>query len=353
VGKQPAIIELNGQKYDAITGNRVTSAPTATSQPRMVDVIAPTRSIERHKTPSHDVHKKTDHSHTLMRHAVKKPSASSDVVHHEVVHHEKPEPVPIHHSHEPKHNHSHTVSKSPHISRFGDTKPSPYVSQMKSLDVSPKQLDVVSAPKHHEPIHHTAVEHKTTSAEELISKSLQSVKVPEKHSTRTRVKLRHRAAKRLNVSNKVINFAAGTAAVLLIGGFFAYQNVPNLAVRYAGLKAGVSATLPGYHPTAFTVSNNVKYSPGQVAVQYSSNTDDRSYTVTQKRTDWTNSELESFMKTQSGKAPQSYESGQQTIYIQNEGDKITAATVEGGVLKNVAGNASLNTDQVIKIVSSM
>jgi len=355
VGKQPAIIELNGQKYDAITGARITSAPAAAPQPRVVSDIIPHKApIARHHTPSHNVHKKTDHSHTLMRSAVKKPGEHAVTTHH-VAHAEVAEPpkavehVALKHSHHPQHSHAHEVARSPHVSRFGVNAH----STTHHSSEPPKHLDAAHKPQHHTVHHPKAIESNSPTAEDLIQRSLNSIKPDNKKTHRSRVKLRHRAAKRLNVSQRVINFAAGSAAVLLIGSFFAYQNIPNLAVRYAGVKAGISAKLPSYHPTAFTVNSDVQYSPGQVAVQYSSNTDDRSYTVTQKKTDWSASELESFMTAQSGKTPQSYSSGEKTIYIQSEGDKITASTVEDGVLKNVAGNASLNTDQVIKIVSSM
>jgi len=353
VGKQPSVIELNGQKYDAITGNRIASAQPVSNQRVASDIIPHKQAISRQSTPSHNIHKKTEHSHTLMRSAVKKPNgqtveAPKQAPVEVAAPVQAPEPIELHHSHHPKHSHAHEVTKSPHVSRFSNTAVH-HNSYEHSAD-KPKQLDVVAPAKHH--VQHQA-QGKSATAEELIQKSLKSIKPAERRDHSSRTKLRHRAAKRLGVSQRVINFAAGTAAVLLIGSFFAYQNIPNLSVRYAGVKAGVTAKLPGYHPTAFTVSNNVQYSPGQVAVQYSSNTDDRSYVVTQKKTDWTNNELESFMTTQGGKTPQSYASGEKTIYIQSEGDKITASTVEDGVLKNVAGNASLNTDQVIKIVSSM
>ena len=350
MGKQPSIIELNGQKYDALTGKRISSSSQPVPRPRVVSDIAPApkHHSQRTHTPSVQVHKTVQHSSTLMRHSVKKPSVQPKSASTHVAVNNEPKVVNSHPS--TSMHRASQIQKSPVISRFGDI--SPVAQHHKSGDKHHPVLEVAKAPSAPPVIQAKAAHHKTTS-EELIQKSLNSIVNPQKPLTHKRTKLRHRAAKRLKVSTKVINFAAGGMAVLLLGGFFAYQNVPNLAVRYAGMKAGINARLPSYHPTAFTVDKSVRYSAGQVAVSYNSNTDDRSYVITQKKTDWNSSELEAFMAKEAGKALQSYATDDGTIYIQNDNTKVVASTIEDGLLKNVSGDASLNTDQVIKIVSSM
>lgn len=345
MGKQ-SIIVLNGQKYDALTGKRILEGGHVQHAPAKVtvfsDVIASPKTKPHqthHKTPSTKVHQTIQPSKTLMRHAVKKPTPDKQIAHATSV------TPKIQTTSQPKHHLINKVSTSPAISRFGN--------------LQNAETQVTKSITHHAPVEPPKImieaqikEHKIT-AEELIQKSLNSIKEPSKQNLHKRTKLRHKAAKRLKVSNRVINIAAGGMAVLLLTGFFAYQNIPNLAVRYAGVKAGVSATLPGYHPSAFEVSNSVRYSPGQVSITYTSNTDDRDYVITQKNTDWDTSELEKFMAGNSGKSPQSYATDEGVIYIKNENNRVIASTIENGVLKNLSGDSSLNTDQVIKIVSSM
>lgn len=351
MGKQTSIIELNGHKYDALTGKRLSTVP-AHSKPKMMDVapVAKNPHTPHSKTPSTKVHSTLQTSKTLMRHAVKKPAPAKIVSEVKATH-------PSHKatSHAPrsvitpkKTSFKHVeVQKSPAISRFGQSLARPVHDSTNHDQASHHPVHTPKEPPVIQPAY------KPTTAEDLIQKSLNAIKEPQKPLTHKRIKLRHRAAKRLHVSSKVINLASGGLAVLLLSGFFAYQNIPNLAVRYAGMKAGINASLPDYHPSAFQVNKSVKYSPGQIVINYTSNTDDRSYVVTQKKTDWTQSDLEGFMAKESGKSPQTYATENGTIYIQNDNSRVTASTIEDGVLKNISGDSSLNTDQVIKIVSSM
>ena len=249
------------------------------------------------------------------------------------------------------------VPKSSFITRFGDiTAAAPLVHH----DGAPvkkhlAQMDVVPAPHHPQAAAHATpqVHHQPKNpSERLLSAGLSNAHSHEtvKHK---KPQLHRRVARRLGLGRRATNIVAGSLAVLLLGAFVAYQRVPNLAVRYASMKAGVNASLPSYHPAAFAVKTDVEYSPGEVAVSYKSNTDDRSYTVTQKNTSWDNSTLEQHLKDEGGQMPQSFAQDNDTIYIQNVGNKVKASVIKGGVLKNISGDASLNTDQIIKIARSM
>src|SRR5690606_3705897 len=54
-----------------------------------------------------------------------------------------------------------------------------------------------------------------------------------------------KAAKRSSAKkkgkSKLATYAAGAFAALLLGGFVAYQNIPNISMRYAASRAGVQA----------------------------------------------------------------------------------------------------------------
>jgi hypothetical protein len=138
-------------------------------------------------------------------------------------------------------------------------------------------------------------------------------------------------------------------AVLALGGFFAYQNIPNMNVRYAAAKAGVSAGLPGYQPAGFAVNSHVEYSPGKISIAYKANADNRSYTVTQANTSWSSDALKDHLVT-SGSQLHTYPQNGQTIYLH---DSAQADWVSNGIWYSIAGSSSLNTDQLIKIASSI
>src|SRR5690606_23737838 len=110
-------------------------------------------------------------------------------------------------------------------------------------------------------------------------------------------KLKHRVAKKLKISPKLVSDGSFALAFLLLGGFFAYQNIPGLTMRLAASRSGVQGSLPTYQPSGFSLGKNIAYKPGQITINYYSNSDDRSYTVTQSKSSWNSQALhEHFVK---------------------------------------------------------
>ncbi len=360
--KHLATIEINGHKYDARTGTRLSSLVAAPIR-TVSDIIPanPASHTARSLHPSKHVHNSVQRGHTLMRRAVKKPAAphlgKPVLAVEDIVSLTAPITEVTFRSHSDiiRSKRAAAVPKSSLVSRFSDImSPSAAHHEHEPVKRHIAPMDVVPAP-HHTTVQHTPApvhHHAKTPNEKLLSAGLSHAHAHEsvKHA---KPKLHRRIAKRFGLGRRATNLAAGSLAVLLLGAFVTYQRIPNLAVRYASMKAGVNASLPGYHPAAFAVKTGVEYSPGEVAVNYQSNTDDRSYTVTQKNTLWDNSTLEQHLKEEAGKMPQSFAADNNTIYIQNIGDKVKASVIKNGVLKNISGDASLNTDQIIKIAQSM
>jgi hypothetical protein len=138
--------------------------------------------------------------------------------------------------------------------------------------------------------------------------------------------------------------------VLIIAGFFAYQNIPNISIRLASAKAGIHASLPSYQPSGFSVNSHIIYSPGEIAVAYKANADNRGYTVTQKTTTWNSDALKEHLVGASNSMPVSYPNNGQTIYLH---DGSEADWINNGVWYSISGDSSLNTGQLIKIASSL
>jgi hypothetical protein len=163
-------------------------------------------------------------------------------------------------------------------------------------------------------------------------------------------RLHHRVTRKLHVKPRAAGLASLATAFLLIGGFFAYQNVPNLAVKMAATRAGVKAQLPAYRPAGFAMSGPVQYRPGHIAISFKSKTDDRNFVVSQSNSEW-NSEtlLENFV-TSSRRPYQTYQDKGKTIYIY---DGSNATWVDSGVWYKIEGNSSLNSDQLIRIANSL
>lgn len=150
--------------------------------------------------------------------------------------------------------------------------------------------------------------------------------------------------------SKFINYAAGTLAVLLLGGFIAYQNVPNISMRYAATRSGINASLPGYQPSGFSLNRNIEYNPGQITMEFNSNSDEREFSITQKETTWNSESLYKNYVVAKGGQNQKYEDKGRTIYLYGENN---ATWVNGGIWYDLNGDSQLNSDQLIRIATSM
>lgn len=139
-------------------------------------------------------------------------------------------------------------------------------------------------------------------------------------------------------------------AVLLVGSVFAFQNMPEIAMKIASTRAGLNANLPAYQPSGFALAGPIKYNSGEVTLNYKSNSDERAFNVVQKNSSW-NSEtlLENFVETNT-RPYQTFQANGRTIYIY-DGNKAT--WVDGGVWYNIDGQANLNSDQLLKIAESL
>jgi len=307
---------------------------------------------------------KTIKSQTLMRHAVKKPTDAKP----QIEHRSTPvgvTPVNQDMNYQPKSSlfgrsdkervdRAKQVNKSRLVSKFSDFN---FGGSKKSADqpvtatVATTPMPVVKAPA--EPAAPTPVVPRTAGqqkSDQLVKRGMQNATSHTQPMAR-KPKLRARAARRLGTSTKVVSVGAAAFAVLLLGSFFAYQNVPNFAMRVAAARSGVHASMPGYQPAGFAVKGPVHYNNGEVIVSYNANADtNRKYTITQKNSDWSSDALLSNYVAVGNKMYQTYQDQGRTIYIYNG---TNATWVNQGVWYNIAGNANLNGEQLVHIATSM
>ncbi len=353
MGKQihQSVIELNGQRFNARTGtmiNGVSMPATPIVRPTMTDVADRPRN-PRATTASKQIHKATQPGKTLMRHAVKRPSTITDhrTIAMDVVP-QKPGQVTLEkfHSVNPERGHrAESVRQNTRVSRFG--------GELRGAVTLPSKQPMITT-QLSMPVQHLTTplsQHRTGSATaaKILEKGLRSATSHEAVMPK-KAKLHHRFGKKLGLSARSATLVTSSMAVLVIGGIFAYQNIPNIAVHYASTKAGISASLPTYQPSGFTVNNHVTYSPGEISVAYKANADNRAYVVTQKTTNWNSDALKEHLMGISGSIPQIYPDSGRTIYLH---DSHEADWVNNGVWYSITGNSDLNTDQLIKIATSL
>lgn len=345
-------IVINGKHYDAKTGKLLTSTPVAakkaapkTEPGKVLDGFSRRPAHPKPVTPAHQVHQKNEKSKTLMRGAVKKPANNKVHATAHAVGHQPNQTQP--HAGLPANDtriaRASSVTKSSLISRFGS---SDYTSD-------------VQKPKEHKTVAHVPVknappisEHKAVPLSSHANPFAHAIENATSHEQLSpkRESKRNKIARTLRVSPRTFSAGSMVLAGLLLGGFFVYQNIPNLAMKVAATRSGVHANLPGYKPAGFAINGPIKYSAGKISINYRSTTDDRTFAVTQSASEWNEETLlDNFVATER-RAYQTYQDKGKTIYIYDDNN---ATWVDNGVWYQIEGASSLNSDQLLRIANSL
>jgi hypothetical protein len=149
---------------------------------------------------------------------------------------------------------------------------------------------------------------------------------------------------------RVAGIGSISLALLLLGGYFTYLNMPSLSVRVAAAQAGVNATYPDYRPDGYSLSGAVAYTDGEVNMKFASNSGPQNFTLNQKKSSWDSSAvLDNYVKQKAGENYITYNERGLTIYTYGS----DAAWINNGVLYTINGDAPLSSDQIRHIATSM
>jgi hypothetical protein len=398
VAKNQQTISLNGRKYDAVTGDVVrdvapakkVAAATATKpvahvsqaashHPKSVDGFRPPQRVPRaaaaqvkavslHKAakPHHaDVrpvvaskhpvqHTKahaTQRAHTLMRSSVKKPA-------HPFKRHANPQmrtdilaKVPEHVLTPKKSWHTidsrrekmaQHITKSKLVSRFGAGQPSlpPHATAAVMQHARTTKYNAATDIKPTHPIHHD--KHSMDIFEQALQRATSHTqKAPGKHELKKARKTKH--------VNRIASISATLAAIVVLAGFIAYQNSAAINMKVASSRAGISAHMPGYKPSGFAVSR-FTYSAGSVAVKFTSNSDNRSFQVTQASSSWDSNALANEYVANVSPDYKSFQNAGLTIYTYG---KDNATWVSNGIWYNVVSNGGLSSRELLSLAESL
>ncbi len=337
-------IELNGNLYDAKSGRMLgvpSLAPTVTAKTIGMSIDGFTsrrqqRPIHTKKKAAENIHSKTLRSKTLMRRGVSKPYVAPA--------RNTPNAVPSETAGRKEHQdlrlkRAQKITTSRYISKFG---------ARGLLDIYmtpvPADISVRPEPTNQNSTIYTAPENTKNSSLSALDIHLQnSLKHASAHKNKPLKK-----QKRTNKTSKRMNIALMSLAIILIGGFIAYQNSEILAVRIAAQRAGISMTVPGYTPAGFRLNNHTSKA-GEITMGYKSNTDGRSYNLTQSISSWDSGALiahfldaKTYQVTQTNKGLQVY------TY-----DGSNATWLDHGVWFNLYGDAQLSSNQLSELINSI
>lgn len=360
VGNSKNTITLNGKVYDINSGTIIDGLSSSSSgrlnKKREVGQAldgfiksyptaakkAPKSLPQSHHVanPARTLHHKTQHSKTLLRSIVKRPAVISVVK--SVRSLQEQSKIKDERTKRAK-----KIPKSRLISRFGNVASQPAVT--KRTDTLPVRTQPTTAISHHNV-------RATTSINPVITSQVDTMlhaAINHAHShEQPRPKLtssRHNLTRKLNVSSKIVSITASLAAILLLAGFFGYQNLAKIDTKLALMQSHVRGAVPGYSPPGFALSRTVEYQPGQVALNFHSNSDRRSFQIIQKTSTWDSETL--FNSYVINHQPyQSIQDNGRTIYTYGNGN---ATWVDGGVWYQINGSSSLSNNQILKIALNM
>ncbi len=315
------IVSINGRRYDARTGLPTNEQPIEKPKP--------------HHTPhplvtSNGVHTGTQRSSTLNRRLIKKPAAPT----------KSRQPAGT--------GRSMDIARSSSVSRFA-----PVVATRAAVSPKPTTPDKLAAA--HPLVTKAAantpkiapkpvVAAKPATAKEIKETAIS--KAMSRPAAKEPKKRRWLASRRARIATIII----ACVAILVVGGYFTYTNIPSLSVGIAAAQAGIDATYPSYRPDGYSLIQPITYSDGEVVLNFKSNGNDDNFTITQARSSWDSSAiLQNIVKPKVGDNYLTTEEQGLTIYSYND----STIWVNAGILDTIDGNAPLSGEQVRHIATSM
>jgi hypothetical protein len=358
MANKATIVEINGRKYDANTGQLVTenqidnSTPAAGQQakpagaPRNIDGFSspitgthPARPAAQVSANLHQTPQRSQKLHTAAAHPVapkrviramtSKQAAASQNTANASAH------LPAS-AEQQRMQRAKQLQRSAQISKFGNDTPAKpaaptaiQASQPAESAIAPYQPPALTAP--------------AEKPKDLVQK-IQPSQIEQSAAANEPAKKERKL--------KLAPTVAVVVLVVALAGYLTYLNMPNFTLKIASSRAGFAANLPGYNPDSYKFSGPVAYSPGQLTLRYASTKDGTEYKITQKESSWdSQSLLDNFVKHETSENPTTYQERGLTIYVY--GNDNTATWVDGGIWYILEGSAQLSSEQILKIAGSL
>jgi hypothetical protein len=366
------IIEINGRKYDAISGRLLEpNSPTIKIAPQkqpLPNNLGPGMDIDgvrRHKPQNsqatktaqplksrlsgslHQAPFKAEKSQTLIRRIVKKPNATARSL-------TQPARPIVPHS-----TARQLFGKIPaeRLNRAGQITHNNSASRFGAADFSqPKlssNLKVTPAPK----------STGAPAAAPFLSKTLRNRDgrsafrhplnniLPSHQPTKSATARLKAITKHLNFNLKVIGMVLLGLVILAALAFVIYKKVPTADMWLADVKAGFSGHVPAIVPVGYTFTEPIISHKGVIAVQFKSAVNHDQFAITQRPSGWSSVSLASNFLANSKLPYQTYAAPDGlTIYVYAVGN---ATWVDSGIWYTITGTDALSTNQILAIADSM
>lgn len=351
------VIELNGKRYDAVTGKylgkghaKPSFANHSAGASRTIDgvvrpaarphttitssqpVALPPKAARNH-TPAHAAAHQPQHAKTLMRHVVNKPKPIAKPVKTKQLDRAPSHSLAIKESvsrvNPYRQQRANLARQHQHVSRF-QSQPTraalePIASrQPVTGQQTARQQPKAPAKQDYNSLFEAAIAHATSHEQP-------SPRVAKKH---------HRGRRLMHATIAIL-------VVAVLGGAVAWTQRSQIELQVASWQAGFDVRMPDYALTDYKRSA-ISQEHGSVFMSYQSG--DRKYQITQQRSNWNSQTLlDQSVAGASTDEPQVIENKGRIIYIYGS----NVSWVDGGIRYDITGNAPLTTGDAISIVDSM
>ena len=389
MAKTNNVIELNGKRYDALTGaflgvgTQLAATPSVAvhTTPKaavshhgvVMDGVKPTKAAAAavhvatkpvHKpvaSPHHVqpiAHHKPQHAKTLRRDIVKPPTITpqkplklqtpTDIVQH------KPGVLAV----KPKLSsdvvdparatRALDVPRSPQVERFRKQPQRHHAAHAALAPARPVPRPIDSMTVSRAPVRvapRPAAPSRSATEDDIFEQAIAYARSHEQPSPKA---IKQQKAKRSNRrAKKLVGVFASVLMVAFLGGFIFWQNRADIELQLASARSGVPASLPTYKPSGYAVKG-FTYSPGTVTIGFQGNTGN--FNVVQKSSNWDSETLLQNYVATSGQAYNAYQAAGRTVYVYGNGN---ATWVNGGIWYQINDNGILSKDQLINLAASM
>lgn len=329
-------VTINGNVYDAKSGSILSARPSGRSP----------------AAAASDFHNSTQKSRTLQRKYINKPrvidsvaSTSRSTQPRQLTVAERT-PRIIHHSERVRA--AQDTQRSTSITRFAKEPPVKHPDVADTPDIAPTTNHLEQVARQRQ----TAIKKQQQPRAVLPSQVIKQQAIQE--ATAKMVPRQQRKeikpARNSLFWQRLVSVGSVTLAVLLIGAYFTYINMPALSTRVAAAQAGINASYPGYRPSGYSLDGPVAYQQGSVIMKFAANGSKENFTLAQTRSEWDSSAvLENYVKPKSNNKYSTTTTNGLTIYTYGT----NAAWVNAGILYTVNGDAELAPEQVQKLATSL
>lgn len=334
------MLQVNGKIYDAVTGQRIDGIVAPRSKNPKVTKTAQTTPKDSHKLDlakrpaNHAGRHRPAHAQTLMRGAVKKPSASiKKQLHPQSAITHDTQAIPVKHSVEHIDNaraeRAMKASQHRQIHRFHPPGQVPVTFAEIPVQKAPQRVPVAAPPiRADSPI--ALFDHAITQATHFVDIT--------SHKTIFRKKARRHA----------LAMSGGIISLLLIAGFLAYQNTPKVQVQVAGAVAGVSTRMPNFKAAGFTYLG-VKTNGSMVVYDFASS--GSTYRLTAQATSWTGEDMINQISAVDASGTPNYQIISNGTFKVYKFSNQSATWINHGTWYQVYGNTPLSDDQLLALAT--